>query len=119
MAESDEPIYLYFKTEFQHKVNLWTASWTESEWNDCESTWSAENPDGTFNWRAADQQANAQSRFTGLGEYFEGDNYTILRLGEYEPGTKITVRMTVANDYTIVKNFLFYTFHPDLFQQDD
>lgn len=118
VAESDEPIYLYFKTEFQHKVNLWTASWTESEWNDCESTWSAENPDGTFNWRAADQQANAQSRFTGLGEYFEGDNYTILRLGEYEPGTKITVRMTVANDYTIVKNFLFYTFHPDLFQQD-
>ena len=80
-------------------MNLWTASWTESEWNDCESTWSAENPDGTFNWRAADQQANAQSRFTGLGEYFEGDNYTILRLGEYEPGTKITVRMTVANDY--------------------
>ena len=26
-----------------------------------------------------------------MGEYFEGDNYIALRLGTFEPGTKITL----------------------------
>lgn len=117
VAEDDEPIYLYFKTEFQHAVNLWTTSWTESEWADAQTEWVNQgNAESSFNWAAADTLSNGT--MTSLGEYFEGDNYTIVSLGSYEPGTKITLRMTVSNDYTIVKEFLFYKFNEDLFHED-
>ncbi len=116
-ANAGEPLYMYFKTEFQHKVNLWLSTWDKEKWNEDEKAWSAEN-DGEFTWAAADQYATGHGGFSGYGEYFEGDNYVALRLGTYDAGTKITLRMTVANEYTIVKNFLFYYYHPDIFQQD-
>ncbi len=116
-ANAGEPLYMYFKTEFQHKVNLWLSTWTTDEWAEDEASWSAEN-EGDFTWQAADQWATGHSGFKGYGEYFEGDNYVALRLGSYSAGTRITLRMTVANEYTIVKNFLFYYYHPDVFQQD-
>lgn len=117
-VDSSEPIYMYFKTEFQKKVNLWKSSWDDAEWSENEIAWQTENPTGDFTWQAADQYATANGGFESFGEYFEGDNYVVLRLGEYEPGTKITLRMTVANEFTIVKNFLFYSFHPDVYQAD-
>ena len=119
VADSSDPIYIYFKTEFQKKVNLWMSTWDESEWSADEESWKAEN-EGDFTWKAADEYAKNHSGFESLGEYFEGDNYIALRLGTFEPGTKITLRMTIANDekFTIVKNFLFYTYHPDVFQAD-
>lgn len=112
-----EPLYMYFKTEFQHKVNLWLSTWTQDEWKEDEAAWSEEN-DGDFTWQSADQYATSHSGFQDFGGYFEGDNYIALRLGTYDAGTRITLRMTVANEYTIVKNFLFYYYHPDVFQQD-
>ena len=119
VAESNEPIYIYFKTEFQKKVNLWMKTWDTSEWSEAENGWKAENA-GEFTWANADEYAKNNGGFDSMGEYFENDNYIALRLGTFEPGTKITLRMTIANDekFTIVKNFLFYTYHPDLFQED-
>ena len=119
VAESDEPIYIYFKTEFQKKVNLWMKTWDTSEWSEAENGWKAENT-GEFTWADADEYAKNNGGFDSMGEYFENDNYIALRLGTFEPGTKITLRMTIANEekFTIVKNFLFYTYHPDLFQED-
>ncbi len=119
VADSEDPVYIYFKTEFQKSVNLWMATWTEDEWSADQSAWESEN-DGEFTWASADNYARDNSDFDSLGEYFEGDNYIALRLGTFEPGTKITLRMTIANDekFTIVKNFLFYTYHPDVFQTD-
>lgn len=110
-----KPIYIYFKTEFQNKVNLYLNTWTTDEWAEAEATWSEENT-GTFTW--SDIDASAYGGFDSLGEYFEGDNYVIRTLGTYEAGTKLTLRMTVADEFTIVKNFLFYCFDYDLFQQD-
>ena len=80
---TEDPIYIFFKTENQKSVNLWLG-----QWND-------ETSDYDFDW---------------FNAYFEGDNYTIMRLGQFDIGTKLCLRMTVANEYTIVKNFFFYSF---------
>ncbi len=118
-ADSTDPIYLYIKTEFQREVNLWMSTWTEEEWAADEAAWRESNS-GEFTWNEADAYATANGGFEGRGQYFEGDNYVIIRLGTYEPGTRITFRMTVANDekFTIFNNALFYTYHRDLLQQD-
>lgn len=118
-AESEDPIYIYFKTEFQKEVNLWMSTWDETEWSENEAAW-RENNTGEFTWADADGYAKDNGGFESMGQYFEGDNYIALRLGTFTPGTKITLRMTVANQekFTIVKNFLFYTYHPDVFQED-
>ncbi len=113
------PVYLFIKTEFQHEVNLWTASWTAEEWKDCEKRYIAEHPEcEAFDRHCADLQANSDMRFKFSGVYFEGDNYIVLRLGEYDAGTKITLRMTVANDFVIYKDVLAAGFDRILFESD-
>lgn len=112
---ANKPLYIYFKTEFQNEVNLYLYEWDEQAWSDAETAWSAEN-EGEFTW--ADADAAAYGQFDSLGAYFEGDNYVIRTLGTYDAGTKLTLRMTVSDEFTIVKNFLFYAFNADLFQTD-
>lgn len=104
-TETDEPLYLFFKTENQSKVNLWLAD----QWNEDDSI--MENVDKT----------SAKS----LGSYFEGDNYHILYVGQYPAGQKLQLRMTLLTDaantkekYTIIKQFFFYHFDSELFEQD-
>ncbi len=109
------PIYIFFKTEFQNETSLYLTSWTEDEWEEAEETWSAEN-EGEFTW--ADADASRYGSFDSLGAYFENDNYCIRTLGTYEAGTKLTLRMTVSDEFTIVKNFLFYYLDQDLYESD-
>ena len=104
-TDTDEPLYLFFKSENESKVNLWLAD----QWN--EAGGAMLNTDGT----------NASS----LGSYFEGDNYHILYVGQYPAGQKLQLRMTLLTDndgakekYTIIKNFFFCHFDENLFQQD-
>lgn len=104
-TETDEPLYLFFKTENQSKVNLWLAD----QWNEDDSLML--NVDET----------SAKS----LGSYFEGDNYHILYVGQYPAGQKLQLRMTLLTDesntkekYTIIKQFFFYHFDSELFEQD-
>lgn len=103
-AQSDDPIYFFFKTENESRVNLWLAD----QWNLDEPT--CKNVDGT----------NAIS----LGSYFETDNYHIFRLGTFEKGQQLQLRLTLTQDggktekYTIVKNFFFYHFDEAMFQED-
>ncbi len=110
-----KPLYIFFKTEFQHAVNLYTNAWTEEEWEEAKTSWEVENT-GEFTW--ADADAAIYGQFDSFGAYFENDNYVIRDLGTYEAGTKITLRMTVSDEFTIVKNFLFYAFDEALFEQD-
>lgn len=91
-APSDQTIYMFFKTEYQKSVNLWLS--TEKD------------ADGNY----------INHKF--VGAYFENHDYHTVNLGKFEPGQEFELRMTVANEYTIVKNFFFYTFDQDLFQQD-
>lgn len=93
----DKPIYIYFKTENQKSVNLWLGEWSDE---------------------LQDYDYSDHDRYGFFSAYFEGDNYTMMRLGSFEPGKKISLRVTVANEYTIVRDFFFYSFNEDLFQQD-
>lgn len=86
---SDKPIYFYFKTENQKEVNLWLST---------------------------DQDENGNYiNHSFVGQYFENHNYHTVELGSFEPGSVINLRMTVANEYTIVKDFFFYEFDEELF----
>lgn len=93
----DKPIYIYFKTENQKAVNLWLGEWSDE---------------------LQDYDYTERDRWGFFSSYFEGDNYTMMRLGSFEPGKKISLRVTVANEYTIVRDFFFYSFNEELFQQD-
>ena len=104
-AESDMPIYAFFQTENQSKVNLWLSD----QWNDDPNSMKCQ--DGT----------NAKS----LGSFFENDNYHIICIGQYPKGTKLQLRMTLLTDtagtkekYTIINKFEFYHFNSDLFVED-
>ena len=105
-AQSDDPIYLFFKTENESKVNLWLAD-----------QWNTEDPTKMKNQDGSDAK--------GLGSYFETDNYKILYVGQFPKGQKLQLRMTLLTDnnntkekYAIVKKFLFYHFDSAQFQQD-
>lgn len=103
-AQTTDPIYIFFKTENESKVNLWMAD----QWN----------PDGSV----CKNVDGSNAKF--MGSYFETDNYHILLLGSFEKGQKLQLRMTLLTDgngkekYTIVKNFFFYHFNQELYQQD-
>lgn len=101
-AQSKNDIYMYLKTQNEKAVNTWISS--------------EKGTDGQF--------INHSS--LGAGAYFENHNYSIVRVGSFEPGTEIEVRLTVRlnsvepdkEEYTIIKDFQFYEFHKDLFDED-
>ncbi len=104
-TQTEEPLYLFFKTENQSKINLWLAD----QWNLDGPT--CYNKDGS----------NASS----LGSYFEGDDYKILYVGTFPAHSRLQLRMTLLTNadqtkekYTIIKNFFFYHFDSELFEQD-
>lgn len=90
--ENDGDVYIFFQTENQNKVNLWFST-TKGE-------------DGEY----YDHQF--------MGEYFGHENYYVLNLGNVKAGEEFELRMTVANDYTIVNSFNFYQFDEELFKKD-
>ncbi len=93
-AENSYPIYIYFQTEIQKKVNLWLS--TEKD------------ADGNY------------TNHKGMGSYFEGHDYHGLCLGSFEPGQEFELRMTVAHEdkETYVNNFHFYYFDQAAFEED-
>lgn len=101
-AQTADDIYMYLKTQNEKAVNTWIS--TEKDEN------------GNF--------INHQT--LGTNQYFEEHNYSIVRVGAFEPGTEIEVRLTIRlnssepdkDEYTIIKNFFFYHLNYDLFQQD-
>lgn len=101
-AESTDQIYMYLKTQNEKAVNTWISS--------------EKNENNEF--------INHQS--LGTGAYYENHDYSIIRVGSFEPGTEIEVRLTIrlnhANpdheEYTIIKDFFFYHLNYNLFEQD-
>ena len=89
---TDDPVYFYFQTENQKSVNLWLST--------------EKGEDGSY----------INHKF--IGSYFENHDYHTVDLGRFEANKEFELRMTVANEYTIVNNFLFYQFDEELFKQD-
>ncbi len=105
-AQSDDPIYLFFQTRNESRVNLWLAD----QWNLVDT--SMKNLDG--------------SDASSLGTYFEGDDYRILYVGTFKKGTKLQLRMTLTTNaasvdnekYTIINQFYITHFDTAMFQED-
>ena len=91
-ADSRERVYAFLKTHNEQKANLWLGVWDDEK--------------GKFDYK-------------GFGTYFETRNYCILDLGSYEPGTRVSLRVTVDNDdgSVIIKEPLFYYFDEALFHE--
>lgn len=101
-TESDDEVYMYFKTYNEKAVNLWVS--TEKDEN------------GNF--------INHQQ--LGSNSYYENHDYCMLRVGSYPAGTDIEIRMTIrlnssepdTEEYTIVKDFFVYQFNDEMFQEN-
>ncbi|MDO5559200.1 MAG: YfhO family protein [Oscillospiraceae bacterium] len=91
-AETDDPVFFYFPTVYEKKINLWKGTWDESQ--------------GQFNYS------------TFLNYYYEDEYFCIQRLGKYDANTNFSLRATIANEYTYMKDQLFYYFDEDLFNAD-
>lgn len=98
-AATDDTIYAFFYTTVQRKVNLWVSTTKD------EST-------GMFK----------TGSFKSLGQYFEARTYSIIKIGNFEPGQEFAVRMTIPNDsdykYTIFKSVEMYQLDEDLYKED-
>lgn len=91
--DKDSYLYMYLPTKYERSCNIWI----QDEYD---------YVDG----------ANAMDY---AGQFFVGDNYSILNLGKYAEGQELRVRITIANDdnEAFWSDKLFYTFDYDAFAQ--
>ncbi|MDR0919121.1 MAG: YfhO family protein [Oscillospiraceae bacterium] len=92
-ATTNDPIYLYFATGDQKEVNIWLQT-------------------------NKDENGNFLSGFESVGTYFENENFGIMKLGQFAPGTQIAVRVTVLKAYTEIDDAFFYYLDMPLYQTD-
>ncbi len=99
-AQSTKNIYMYLRTPYKESVNLWI------------STTKDEN--GNF--------INHNSMKPG--NYFNGGEYGVVRVGSFEPGTEIEVRLTLVDHdkngekFTIIKSCNFYELDEEAMRAD-
>lgn len=101
-TQTDNEVYMYFKTYNEKAVNLWISS--------------EKNENGEF----------INHTQLGSNAYYENHDYSSLRLGSYPAGTELEIRMTIrlntanpdTEEYTIVKDFFVYEFNDEMFQED-
>lgn len=91
-ADSDDPVFYYFPASYEKQINLWKGNWNSSS--------------GQFDYT------------TFLNYYYETEYYSIQRLGKFDANTNFSIRATIANEYTYMKDQLFYSFDEDQFQTD-
>ena len=93
-ATEDAPLYMFLPTRYERKVNVWVAS-SSSEYVTAES--------GDFDY---------------VGSFFEGDDYSIMELGQFKAGDSVRVRISIlTDDYEAYwMDELFYTFDYDTFE---
>ncbi len=92
----DGPLYMYLPTGYERKCNIWY--YDEDEYN------------------AAIEETGGEPSMNFAGSYFEGDDYGILTIGEFESGDQIRVRITVITE-AYWKAPCFYTLDKDAFEQ--
>ncbi|MBR3629817.1 MAG: YfhO family protein, partial [Oscillospiraceae bacterium] len=94
-VDNEQEIFCFLKTDNEQAVNLWLGVYDETS--------------DSYRFGTA-----------GYGQYFETSNYSIISLGKFTPGTKVSLRLTVRekDGATIIKEPYFYYFDRDAFQQD-
>jgi uncharacterized membrane protein YfhO len=92
-APTDDPIYVYFHTLDQKKVNVWFQD--------------EKNQNGEF-----------LQPFKEGGQYFEDENNGIMKVGQYPAGTQVAIRLTVTSSYAEVREAMFYYLDMETMKQD-
>ena len=91
-SETDDPIYLFFPAHYEKQINLWYSTDYNSETEEFED-------------------------YQFIGYYFEGSDYYVRRLGEFEPGQYISIRCTITGEYCYMIDQLFYQMDDDVVNQ--
>ncbi len=89
-------LYMYLPTKYERTCNVWYQR--EEEF----------------------LQSNGKS-MTYAGQFFVGDNYSILNIGNFEKNDLVRIRVTVSNDENAAywSDELFYSFDFDAFEKAD
>ncbi len=92
--DSDSPLYMYFPTTYERNCNIWVQE--ENAYKEMESPMDM------------------------AGQFFVGDNYSILKLGDFYEGQTIRVRVTIDNkdNEAFWRDYIFCSFDYDTFAQD-
>lgn len=87
----DSDLYMYLPTKYERSCNIWYKLEEEYE-------------EGTYDMKY-------------VGQFFVGDNYSILKIGHFYKDEEVRVRITVANDdnEAFWRDNLFYSFDYDKF----
>ncbi|MGN1134008.1 MAG: YfhO family protein [Oscillospiraceae bacterium] len=90
----DSDLYMYLPTSYQRECNVWVLN--------------------------EDEYTDQNDKMNFAGQYFNGDDYSIMNLGEFKKGDKVRVRITIANDdnEAFWKVPLFYSFNFESFEKD-
>ncbi len=91
--DRDSYLYMYLPTVHQHSCNIWYQK--ESEY------------------------VEGANKMLSAGQFFSGDNYSILNFGKFSKGEEIRVRITIANNEKegVWSDEEFYTLDMDAFAQ--
>ena len=82
----DSDLYMYLPTKYERSCNIW--------------------------YQPEEDYIDGEYKMEYVGQFFTGDNYSIMKIGRFIEGQDIRVRITVANDENEAywRDKLFYTF---------
>lgn len=93
--DKDSNLYMYLPTKYERSCNIWI--------------------------QKEDEYLEGTTAMEYAGQFFVGDNYSILNLGKFYQDEDIRIRITVANDdnEAFWSEALFYSFDMEAFEAAD
>lgn len=91
--DKDSDLYMYLPTKYERSCNIWVQD--------------------------EDEYIKADNNMDYAGQFFEGDNYSIMNLGKFYKDQEVRIRITIVNDDNEAywSDQLFYTFDTDGFEK--
>ena len=89
--DKDSDLYMYLPTKYERSCNIW--------------------------YQPEEDYVDGEYKMEYVGQFFTGDNYSIMKIGRFIEGQEIRVRITVANEDNEAywRDKLFYSFDYDGF----
>lgn len=93
--DKDSDLYMYFPTKYERSCNVW--------------------------YQLEREYVEGANNMSFAGQFFVGDNYSILKIGSFYKDDDVRIRITVANDdkEAFWSDTLFYTFDMNAFELAD
>lgn len=84
--DKDSDLYMFLPTKYERSCNIW--------------------------YQPEDDYVYGENRMTYVGQFFTGDNYSIMKIGRFIEDQEIRIRITIANDddEAYWRDKLFYSF---------